>query len=227
MGNRIKLTEPSSSYIGRITKVTTVTTGKWPDYEFTVENGDVVQVPQSAADRQITRLDVGGANGLVGELVKFSRSAEPGANGKLFHNLDLVNPVDAAPKPATAAQKRVASPHVGGAKEQPFDAPARSEVGMSAPPNAPLHGEDDEPTPALTGKSAVEQVQREALEEAYAALYGRCVVYQARSSNEKDMPFDGASVNAMAASVWLTWKDQGLLRGIASDAAQRHAESAS
>ena len=214
MGNRIKLTEPGSSYIGRVTRVDLNKSGKWPDYEFHVENGDTIQMPQKAADRQIERLKVGTAFDLAGTLIKVSRSDEPGENGKLFWNLDLASPAEAKPS------KRIPPPTATStAQPQPFDQPARSE-GHSGPPDAPLVGEDDdEPTP-LTAKAEGERIQREALERTYFALWARCAAYQARVGAADRVPVDGSSVNAMAATIWVAFDKQGLLRGIASSALQ-------
>lgn len=229
MGNRIKLTEPGSFHAFRVAKVGLNKSGKWPDYELDDGSGNVVIIPQKAADRQLGRLNIANALELVGLHLKVSRSDEPGENGKLFWNLDLVNASEAAPS------KRIQPP--SGAKPQgvekplPFDdgweadgAPT-AHVGHSAPPDAPLVG-DPQPyaESAVSAADEADAVKRRALEEAYGDLFARCATRQLAIGQGAEIPFDLASVNAHASTVWISWKEAGLTKSIASSALQRHAE---
>ena len=185
--------------------------------KFTAENGDVLYLPKTSADNQLDRLNLSYAE-CIGNRLTFSRDKNKKAGAKPYWGINVAGP-HKAPSP------RVTSPYADGAKPQPFDEPTRAEVGMSGPPNAPLHGEeDDEPTP-LTAKSEGERIQREALERTYFALWARCAAYQARVGAADRVPVDGSSVNAMAATIWVAFDKQGLLRGIASSALQDAAEA--
>lgn len=238
MGNRIKLTEPGSEHTMLIAKVTLNQSGSWPDHEFHDAEGNVLGVPVKSMERQLERLEVKTAEELIGAWVKFSRSTEAGKNGKYFWNADLASP----PK---GASKRIpppsGAPPQGSGKLLPFDEgyeaaapnlapnPANKalHVGMSAPPNAPLQGEEDEPTP-LDAKSSLEQVQRDALTDAYGDLYERMLSRMGHAHREdgKTVPLDSMAVQAATATVWIAFDKLGLQRGIISDAAQRHAQEA-
>ena len=191
------------------------------------DGSDILFLPKTSADRQLERLGLTYATA-VGETLTFSRSANPKKGSAPFWDISPAGP--AMSKPST----RVPSPHVPPketvGKRQPFDEPARSEmVGMSAPPNAPLQGED-EPTP-LSDKERAEDIQRRALAIAYAQLYSETLgalsaVHRIHSTVDGGIPLDSMAVQAATATVWLTWKDRGLVQGIASAALQRHADGA-
>jgi hypothetical protein len=145
----VKLNDPGASLTLHVIKVEENKTGNWPDWEFHGADGNVVAVPQKACERQFARLNVASALQLVGANLKISRSDKPGANGKLFWNLDLSGPPAPASKRVSAAD---ADPYVGvpalpdfprsqGKPVQRVPAPQRP-----APSHGgPLPGEDEVP----------------------------------------------------------------------------------
>lgn len=190
MGNRIKLTEPGAAYIGRVTHVALNKSGNWPDYEFTVENGDVVQVPQKAADRQLERLKLD-ADGTVGSLIKFSRSDEPGANGKLFWNVDLAAPAEA--KPSRRVPPPSGAPPQGVSRGSlPFD----DDPGPQDP-DEPLYREPA-PTPRETREKGTGVSERET---AYLACFDRVVAHVTRIAKAHGLPVDASACQAITFSI--------------------------
>lgn len=129
MTTLVKLTEPGSSHTLTVSGVSVNEDGKWPDYNLT--NGtDTIVIPKSAADRQLERMKLATAYDLIGSTVKVSRSEKPGANGKHFWNLDLVNAREATAAPS----KRLPPPSVHATEKRPQTAGAHI-PDMDGPPD--------------------------------------------------------------------------------------------
>ena len=225
MGNRIKLVDPGAAYIGRVSAVTLNKSGNWPDYEFHVENGDVVQVPQKAADRQLERLKLD-ADGTVGALIKFSRSEEAGANGKYFWNLDLAAPSEAKaampskrvqpPTQGTPKSAHTAGPHIPGLDDDPYAPGGTSPI--PAWHKVPPVAEEPRQTPREVAEQAdaaeeglsPQEVKRRGLERAYFDLWTRCAKFQSGIDETYRVPVDAASVNAMASTLFIEGNKRGL-----------------
>ena len=184
----IKLTEPGSSAVITVVKVTENLSGSWPDWEFHAANGDILSMPKKAAERQLERLKVAGATDLVGATIKMSRSDKPGANAKLFWNLDLVSGAAAS----AAASKRIPPPRGASAQSAPgFGGAAHiagldedGDPGPAEPWDAQPYRPDPAPAaaPALTPREAREtdaapqtavEMKREAFLAFYVATYRR------------------------------------------------------
>ena len=89
----LELKEPSAAVTMLVTRVSRVKSNFGQDYLFTgnVEHGRIasVSVPEKAAERQGERLGLAEMALFRGRRIIISRSDEPGANGKLFWNIDL------------------------------------------------------------------------------------------------------------------------------------------
>lgn len=219
---RIKLTDAGSEVVFKVAKVDVNETGKWPDYDFHAEDGRIVSMPKTAADRQATRGKFAVMK-LAGAWVKVSRSDEPGDNGKLFWNLGIVPApkTDTPTKRLTAQDAANAPPRTGPlpTKPLPFDEPTDDErfeafdreIAMSRLSQSD-NAELEDPSPyveappqaPVSGKAA-------AMEEAYLNLWSRVAERQVSIGKALGFPVDGASVNAGASTIWIALGNKGLV----------------
>lgn len=204
----VKLTEPGSFHVLTVAVVTIDSGGNWPDYHLSDSDVSVV-LPKSAADRQLERMKIATAFDLVGSTVKVSRSEKPGANGKHFWNLDLVNAREAQPAPS----KRVQPPRD---KAQPFDQPTRAEREGNQTSRDEAEPWDESPygnggteddggiqgPPPLNAREQLAAQKALTVEEEYLALWSRVAERQASVGKALNMPVDGSSVQAATFSIW-------------------------
>lgn len=207
----VKLTDPGSFHTLTVSGVTVDSAGKWPDYNLT-DGINTVVIPKSAADRQLERLKLASAFDLVGSTVKVSRSEKPGANGKHFWNLDIVNAREANPAPS----KRIPPPPIGAGSKAGFggahvpdmdDEPysdAAAQGGIPAwhklnPAERDEQFEEPRQTPRETREAVAGVSERET---AYLACWDRVAFRLASICKENDIPLDASAIQATTFSIF-------------------------
>ena len=185
MSERIKLSEPGTE---RVLTVRTVTVETIENTEYAKFDDGAVEllVPMSSVTRQLERLDAVALTDTKGMTIKFSRSEKLSKYGKPFWNLDVANASDAK---APAPSKRLAPPVKGSVDAMMDD----GDPGMPDPMTGerPLLDRIIEATGPVTDREAE-----------YLALAGRVAAFQDALGKQYEMPWDGASVNAMTFSIW-------------------------
>lgn len=232
----LKLKEAGESHTMTVTGCEQVKGQYGEQVKFDGDDGNTIFLPLESATRQLDRIGLD-AETAVGERLTFSRDANPKKGSSPYWG---ITPAKAAPAPSKRIPPPSGAPPQGSGKLLPFDEGYEAtqpglppnphnkalHVGMGAPPNAPLQGEEDNEGPSpLSDKERAEDIQRAAIKKAYAELWQWCGIFQGAESRRGEFPVDGSSVNAMAFSIWGTWKDRGLVQGIASAALQRLAEA--
>ena len=231
----IKLTEPGSAHVLRVQTVNLNKSGNWPDYEFS-DGTDTINVPQKAADRQLARLNVSNAFELVGATLKVSRSDKPGANNKLFWNLDIVNAAAAKPaaptKRLTADAAAKAPPHTGPlipglddtdpSDPWELDEDARGELMEREMRELEAQNASIPPTPREAAQLTGAEAKRAEWVDTYTALYGDVLASliaahkdanaTAGSRTEDKVPLTSDTVQAATFSIFKTWRDTGLVK---------------
>lgn len=176
----IKLKSAGESCTLTVTACAPATAGQYPGILF---EGDAdgarvgVEMPPSSAQRQLDRLNLD-SESVVGKTITISRDENPSNPARPYWGITLAGNATHTTKPPTKAAN--AEP------ESPFPP---SETG--APPKDAL---PDVPA------SEVKRVARNAIEEAYAQLYGRVAKWA--------QPGD---VNAATATIWIDLQKRNLL----------------
>ena len=226
----LKVANVGDEYIGQV-DACEVMKGQFGEQVRFTFGGDQLFLPKASADGQLKRagfvqLDDDGvpvANGpvlysdVVGETLKFWRTPNTSVAGaKPYWNAAVATPADLKAKPVS---KRVAPPADNRtAAQKHFDEevpPLDDQDAPQAPAKAPRFIQEAVQEAAEAVDQA--QAQRDAIERAYAALATRVAARQ-RARYESDLgeavPYDGSSVQAETATVWIAWKDLGLTRSL-------------
>ena len=174
--------------------------------KFTADNGDILFLPKDSADRQLTRLGFTDAsNGEVihadvaNSLLRFSRTPNPKPGARPYWDISVANRGDA--KAAGVPSKRLTQSEAS----KPAAAPRKAATGSF---DAMMDdGDPGMPDPMTGERPLLDRIidatgpvtDREA---EYLALAGRVAAFQDALGKQYEMPWDGASVNAMTFSIW-------------------------
>lgn len=204
MTTLVKLTEPGSFHTLTVTAVSVNDEGKWPDYNLT-DGTNTVVIPKSAADRQLERLKLGGVYDLVGSSVKVSRSEKPGANGKHFWNLEIVNAREANPTPTKRIPPPSGAPPQGVSRGSlPFDDDPGPQDPDGPYANSPTI-EDVERIQQPPRNARETRVQGSGVSEretAYLACFDRVVAHVTRIAKAHSLPVDASACQAITFSIF-------------------------
>lgn len=178
-----------------------------------------VSVPEKAMERQMAKiLKIDDADDLKGRFVVVSRSDEPGANGKLYWN---VNWADESTYSPSSESKRVPPP------QEDFAASLRNDPNGRADGATQPRAKENPRSESQARPAASEPVTKEELTDLekkqragmlavrtkFRALWKAEAIFQLQTAVEianefPDLPpllVDGSSVNAATASFWITF----------------------
>lgn len=194
----IKLKEAGESHTMTVTACESVK-GQYGEQMKFDGDGDTIYLPQDSAERQLTRLGLD-AETVVGEHLTFSRSPNPKKGAAPFWDI-------APAKAGTPAPSRRIAPPSGAPPQGvsrgslPFDEPTAEEramVGHSAPPDAPLMGDEPELTPReLAALDARSQRERD-----YLACWDRVAAHLRKTCQTHNIPLDASAVQATTFSIF-------------------------
>ena len=211
----LKLQNEGDAFTGKVTNAGEVAGNFGPQVKFDFEGGETLYLPKESADRQLARIPLGYAE-CVGVSLTFSRDPNPKAGAKPFWGIKLADIVDRArpahPKRITATEAANAPPHHGAlpTKPLPFDEeafaerPGDGDEALLPPPPT----DDDLPEwvePKPTPREVAPALQKKAnIVKGYVDLF-------AWMKEQLPEGTDDSAIQAASATVWLTWKDRGLL----------------
>ena len=172
--------------------------------KFDGTDGNTLYLPKESADRQLarcgfiveddegSRVDYGAVEG---NALTFSRDPNPKPGSSPFWSIAVATPADLKAKPPT---KRLTAADASTAPE----GPAKD---AGAPPSDDL--------------DAKHQAERDRLEGLYWDLWRRSAAFQEALCSKSEItegpveriPFDAASINAMASTVMIQWERRGLV----------------
>ena len=181
----------------RVRTVAIESSGKWPDYAFSTENGPTYTAPKAAIDRQLKRLNLEAVQ-LAGNVIVLERAPNKEDASKSWWNLSIGADSDLK---APAPSKRLTSEAAAGSKV-PGEAPPayHRDVPPPADEDAPFLGGLDGPE-GDCGSDALSMPMR-AKRDIYFALARDVAAFQAELSKQHDFPIDGSSVQAMTFSIF-------------------------
>ena len=190
-----------------VTVVEEVTTGKWPDYVLHAATGESYSAPKQALDRQFAKLKVTPAS-IVGHVVRLERAPNTEDATRSWWNLAIKGQADlkaAVPSKRLTSPAKYAEPVIT-AQSLKDDPQGRGEA-WEPPEEGPY-------ADAETEREAIEQRKSEARKASfvrYLDLWDKVAAHQVKQGKELDMPVDGTSAQATAATIWITWKEKGIL----------------
>ena len=175
----------------RVQTVTVDTAGKWPDYIFHAEDGRKFSAPKAAIDRQLEKRLNLSLGQLAGNPITIERAPNAEDAKKSWWNLSLAGESELrAGAPAKRMTQQEATAPVKGSFDAMMD---DGDPGMPDPMTGerPLLDRIIDATGPVTDREAE-----------YLALAGRVAAFQDALGKQYEMPWDGASVNAMTFSIW-------------------------
>lgn len=175
----IKLKSAGESCTLTVTACAPATSGQYPGILFEGDSDGTrvgVEMPPSSAQRQLDRLNLD-SESVVGKTITISRDENKANPAKPYWGITL-----SGAKPAAKPAPKAASAE----PESPFPPSETGAPPKDAPPDVPA--------------SEVKRVARNAVEEAYAQLYGRVAKWA--------QPGD---VNAATATIWIDLHKRNLL----------------
>ena len=206
-----QLTQPGHEITLKVSSVRQIeSTAKPGTFRYQIDGttpngqGDNVFLNTPVVDRELKRLRITPEQ-LVGDTYRFYRVPAPNntpAAGYL--NIEPASGVPAVPSKRLTSAKD--SEPVITPQSLKDDPQGRGEA-WEPPEEGPY-------ADAETEREAIEQRKSEARKASfvrYLDLWDKVAAHQVKQGKELDMPVDGTSAQATAATIWITWKEKGIL----------------
>jgi hypothetical protein len=219
----IKIAEEGQSHTMTVTECEAVQ-GQYGEQVKFSDGADTIYLPKDSADRQLGRLTLDYET-VVGATITFSRDHNPKKGAKPFWGISWAAPMTAPPKripPPSGAPPQGVNRGSLPFDEEPYSpaaqrlAPNPKNVGLSAPLDAPLVGDEEYAAlraeePAQTPREAAIRERQRAFLDTYLGIYAGMLAGMSAAHKASNVTLTAEAVQAATATCVIQLERAGLV----------------